>query len=145
MWRQAANAALFGIATAALTACGGSSGGTATTTATVEKPSTTVATPTLAYHAPRGAAVNAQYWLDQINEIDSATKQFADSQATDFCKNPKAAHLTAQMISMGTGLGILSIPYALQNKDYPAWKDDPVAQAKIAYYIVSNYCPEAPS
>ncbi|SCX33265.1 hypothetical protein SAMN02799620_05881 [Mycolicibacterium fluoranthenivorans] len=94
--------------------------------------------------APKGAAVNAQYWTYQVQTLDTKTQEFADSYAKEFCEKPEVAHLDARMISMGQALGVLSIPYGFQNRGYPSWKDDAIAQTKIAYYIVSNYCPEPP-
>lgn len=100
---------------------------------------------TLVEGASQGAAVNADYWRSQIDKLDATTKEFADFQATEFCETPNAAHMTARMISMGQGLGVLSIPYGFRYGGYPTWQDDAGTQTTIAYYIVSNYCPEKPA
>jgi hypothetical protein len=129
------------VATALLTACGGSDD----RTAEAQPATATVAAPSLAENAPQGAAVNAQYWRSQIDTLDSNTKEFADFQSTEFCENPNVAHMKARMISMGQGLGVLSIPYGFKYGGYPTWQNDAETQTKIAYYIVSNYCPEKPA
>lgn len=129
------------VAVATLTACGGSDA----RATEAEQPTTTVAAPSLTENAPQGAAVNAQYWRSQIDTLDSNTKEFADFQSTEFCENPNVAHMKARMISMGQGLGVLSIPYGFKYGGYPTWQNDAETQTKIAYYIVSNYCPEKPA
>ena len=145
MKRQTTSLALFGIAITAATACGGGSEKTAAiSTTTRQAVATTVSAPTLAKDEPQGAAVNAQYWTSQIDVLDRKTKEFADYYAAEFCKKPDVAHLDARMISSGSGLGILSYPYGFWSKSNPAWQDDAVTQTTIAYYIVSNYCPENP-
>ena len=138
-------APVLGIAIAAVAACGGSSGNSATT-ATSQATPTTVATPTLVQGAAQGAAVNASYWKTQLAGLDAKTREFADHYAAGFCKNPQVAHLDARMVSAGQGLGRLKYEYAFwSHKGEPTWGNDAATQSKIAYYMVSNYCPENPS
>lgn len=131
---------------AAVPACGGGSENAANKSTTAQTTSTSVAAPALVQGAPQGAAVNALYWKFQIAGLDTKTREFADYEAAEFCAKPKVAHLKATMISMGQGLGVLSLDYAFwSHQGQPAWKDDVATQRKLAYYIVSNYCPETPS
>lgn len=127
------------VAVSTLTACGKSSqNADSRATAT-----TTVSPPTLAAGAPQGAAVNARYWTFQMDALDPKTKEFADYEAADFCKNPATAVLKARMIPMGS-YKVLALDYAVQNKEDPTWKNDVGVQTTIAWYMISNYCPEKP-
>lgn len=135
-------------AMALLAACGGS-GDKATE---AETASTTASGP----EWPRGAAVNAQYWRTQVDGLGSDTKEFADYYAPEFCEKPDSAHSFAKMISIaGIGIAQLSVPYAIwknsnsgpeerSNTLSPDWADDQNDAAAVAYYIISNYCPEPP-
>ena len=129
------------MAATTFTACGDSSKNADSSAPT--RTNTTVSAPTLTAGAPQGAAVNARYWTFQIDALDAKTKEFADYEAADFCKNPATAVLKAQMILTGS-YKVLSLDYAFKYQEDPKWKDDVGVQTTIAWYMISNYCPEEP-
>jgi hypothetical protein len=47
------------------------------------------------------------------------------------------------MIPMGS-YKVLSLDYAFKYQEDPPWKDDVGVQTTMAWYMVSNYCPEKP-
>ena len=129
-----------------MTACSAGSDKTVAGTVTDQATPTTVSGPALAENAPNGAAVNAPYWKSNLEKLDPKTQEFSQFYATKFCeKSPKALQLELNLISLGQGLGTMKYEYAFwSNAGEPAWGNDTETQKTIAYYIVSNYCPEAP-
>ena len=47
------------------------------------------------------------------------------------------------MIPMGS-YKVLSLDYTFKYQEDPPWKDDVGVQTTMAWYMVSNYCPEKP-